>query len=155
MIQTVWKSDDTQNITEDIVESFAEESRPKIRNNIRAFLNSASVMHLDFKTKGNVDVPHFNIYATGQFILDDDVWFYLRESLATLPYASPMHGRGSTVTSPSNCGICHGVDHPTEMCKFPGKDGWNGPTRETLAESSPQNRGKYSSSTCNYRQTRF
>ena len=57
MIQSVWQSKDAQNIIDDIVESFAEECRPEIRNSIQTFLNSAYLKRLNFKTRGKCRCP--------------------------------------------------------------------------------------------------
>ena len=138
MIKAIWKGKEVQSMIENIIESFDEESRTDVANNIQAFLNSVHIKRLNFKNKGNIIVPRFNVYAEGAFISDDDTWFHLRESLANLTYATPMQGRGTTIISPSNCGICHGIDHPTGMCEFPERDGWNGPTRKSISEASNQ-----------------
>lgn len=155
MVETVWQSNDTQTIADGIVEAYDEESRTETRSKIQDFLNSVKVKRLDFKIKGEIEAPRFNVYADGQLIDDDDVWLFLRESLASLPYTSPMHGHGNTVISPSKCGICHGVDHPTGMCEFPEKEGWKGPTKDTIEMASSQNGGNNSRGTRNNRQTKF
>ena len=141
MVKNIWGSKDAQQITDNIVDSFTEECHVELRNNIQAFLNSLQVNRLIFTTKEQNEVPRYNIYAKGEFILDDDVWLHLRESLANLPYTSYMQGRGHAVIAPSNCGICHGVDHPTSLCEFPGRKGWNGPTSKTIGDAYKQNGG--------------
>ena len=140
-VKTVWQSTEAQNLIEDVAETFDEDSRHEIRNNIQAFLNSSYIKCLKFKQKGNIEVPRFNIYADSQLIHDDNIWSFLRESLAALTYKTPMQSCATTEISPSHCSICHGVDHPTGMCEFPQLEGWNGPTRDDTT-NRPQNGGK-------------
>ena len=128
VVKTVWQGHEAQKVINDVVDSF---SCPSIRDKIHAFLRSVYIKRLNFRTKGNVEAPRFNVYADSRFIPDDDMWFNLRKSLANLPYTTLMLGRGTTEISPSTCSICHGVDHPTGMCKFPKMEGWNGPTHKT------------------------
>jgi hypothetical protein len=154
MIKAIWTNNAAQ-IIEDIVETLEEDCQDETKDNITSFLDSVFITRLKFKTKGDIEVPRFNVYADGQLIPNDDVWFYLRETLASLPYTSPMLGRGQTVIAPSTCQICHGVDHPTGMCKFPEIKGWNGPTRESIANSSLQNGDRFYRGTRNLRQSKF
>jgi len=155
MVKIAWEGNTIQNIIEDIVKSFDEDCQTIIRTNIHQFLCSIQVKRLDFKTKGKVEAPRFNIYADGQFILDDNDWFHLRESLANLPYASPMQGRATTELSPATCSICHGVDHPTGMCDFQKMDDWNGPTSDSIAMNSPQFGDRNRCGPCTNRNFRF
>ena len=155
MVKATLQSNSAQNLVDDITEFFTENCQPEIRNNIQDFLNSVYIKRLNYKSKGRVELPRFNVYAKAKFIPDDDVWFYLRETLSKLPYGSPMQGRGITEIAPSTCGICHGVDHPSGLCEFQELEGWNGPTSESLAKTAPQDEGKFSRGPHNYRQTRY
>lgn len=138
IVKSTWQSVETQKLINDIIDSFIEDNHSELRNNINAFLISAHIKRLNYRAKGNIEVPRFNVYADSQFILDDDVWFHLRNTLANLTYKSPMQGQGTTVIPLSTCTICHGVDHPTGMCDFPNIEGWNGPTRESLGNTQLQ-----------------
>jgi len=155
MIQNTWQSEATEALINDIVDTFEEDSCPGIRSDILSFLNSVSIKHLKFRTKGNIVVPHFNIYADGRLISDDDAWSYLRDSLAMLSYTSPMQGKGYSDISPFNCGICHRVDHPTGMCEFPQKEAWHSPTCDSVTKSLPFIEGRYNRGPRNNRQSRF
>lgn len=132
VVKATWQSTVAQNLINDIIDSYIEDDRPELRNDITAFLLSAYIKRLNFRSKGNIEMPRFNIYADSQFIPDDDLWFLLRNTLVSLTYKSPMQGRGTPDITPSTCGICHGIDHLTGMCEFPDMDGWNGPTRESI-----------------------
>jgi hypothetical protein len=151
MVKATWKNNGAE-IIEDLSENSEEEHRDETRDRIQSFLDSVHIKRLNFQAKGKIDVPRFNVYADGQLILDDDVWFYLRKTLASLTYTSPMLGRAHTAITPCTCAICHGVDHPTGMCEFPEKKGWNGPTVESI--ESQQNKGNPNRSTRNSRQLR-
>jgi len=155
MVKATWQSNDAQNIVEDIVEAFNEDCHPEIKGNIQSFLTSVSIKRLKFKTKGGINAPHFNIYADGNFILDDDIWVHLRESLAMLPYAASMQGLGTTEIPHTPCAICHGIDHPTGMCGFLKVVGWNGPTPKTITLATQQNEGRYGCGGCNNNQIRL
>jgi hypothetical protein len=156
MVKNTWQSEATDSIINDIINTFTEDSHLNAKADILTFLNSVSIKHLKFKTKGNIEVLHFNIYANSKLISDNDVWFYLCNSLTTLPYTTPMQGKGSTNISPFTCGICHRVDYPTGMCKFPKKDTWHGPTCDTVIKPSLPFLGeRYNCSLYNNRQPRF
>ncbi|KAN0105477.1 hypothetical protein V8E52_011003, partial [Russula decolorans] len=68
MVQTIWQGNDIQNLISDITDSFDDDSCSKVRNNILVFLNSVYIKRLKFRTKGNVEVPRFNIYANGELV---------------------------------------------------------------------------------------
>jgi hypothetical protein len=137
MVKATWQGNAAQNIIKEIAETFEDSCRTEVQNNLQEFLDSVKIKRLKFRTKGNVEVPRFNIYTNGQLIPDDEIWFNICDSLAKLTYASPMQGQGYTEASPSTCNICHGVDHPTSMCKFPEIEGWFGPTRDSVGRAPP------------------
>lgn len=152
VVKTVWQGHEAQKLINGVIDSF---SCPNIRDNIHAFLRSVYIKRLNFRTKGNVEAPRFNVYADSRFIPDDDIWFNLRKSLANLPYTTPMLGRGTAEISPSTCSICHGVDHPTGMCEFPEMEGWNGPTHKTKRMTPYQYGDRNRCGTRSARQMRF
>lgn len=88
------------------------------------FLDSASVKHLDIKSQGGKDDPHFNIYAKGDIIDDDETWLQLKKYLRNRNYKTMLIGTGSA-TEDFVCNICHGHDHPGGLCPFPRIPGWN------------------------------
>ena len=47
------------------------------QNFIQTFLASVKVTHLDIRTRGNALQRHFNVYATGSEVNNDEVWLYL------------------------------------------------------------------------------
>ena len=77
LVKSVWQSNKAQIIIEDIIEAINKDLCPKVRGNIQNFLNSIYLKHLNFKIKGNIDIPCFNIYADGQHILNNEIWIYV------------------------------------------------------------------------------
>ena len=88
------------------------------------FLESATVRHLDIKSQGGKDDPHFNIYTNGDLIDDDESWLQLKKYLRNRNYKTTLIGTG-TATDNFVCNICHGHDHPGGLCPFPRIPGWN------------------------------
>ena len=132
MVRAVWRHNDIANLINAISKSFSEDAHAEVKASITAFLDSVTIARLDIKSSGDTLQPHFNVYANGSIIGNDDLWIYLCEYLATRIYASPMQGLGTTKISPYHCGLCHSVDHPRGLCPFPVIPGWNGPgTRPT------------------------
>jgi hypothetical protein len=127
MVRSVWLGDEVLDVVDAISETFPEDTRTQVKSTILEFLNSVRVSLLEVKTVGDILQPHFNVYATGSLISNDDVWLYLRKFLAGCKYGSPTHGVGTTIITPFQCTICHGVDHPKGLCPFPKIPGWNGP----------------------------
>ncbi|KAH9025096.1 hypothetical protein EDB85DRAFT_1894024 [Lactarius pseudohatsudake] len=88
--------------------------------------NSVTVQHLDIRSGGGREDPHFNVYANGELIEDDETWLELRDHLRSRPYKSPLYGHGKAKREEFTCSLCHGRDHPRGLCKFPQIPGWNG-----------------------------
>jgi hypothetical protein len=141
MVHTVWQSEEIHVLSDTITEVFPEDDRAAAKTSIRAFINSVRITHLDIKSSGNTLQPHFNVYASGNKIENDDVWMYLRNYLASCTYGSPLHGEGTTKLTPFHCAVCHGVDHPRGLCPFPATPGWNGPGTRTYTNNNTNRRG--------------
>ena len=45
------------------------------------FLESATVRRLDIRSQGGRENPHFNVYANGDIIEDNETWVQLRKYL--------------------------------------------------------------------------
>ena len=88
------------------------------------FLESATVRFLDIKSQGGKDDPHFNVYANGDLIEDDEMWLQLKQYLRNRTYKTMFIGSGRA-TEDFVCKICHGHDHPGGLCPFPRLPGWN------------------------------
>ncbi|KAH9017331.1 hypothetical protein EDB83DRAFT_2321061 [Lactarius deliciosus] len=58
-------------------------------------ITSVTVRHLDVRSGGGREDPHFNIYANGELIEDDETWLELRDHLRSRPYKTPLHGYAS------------------------------------------------------------
>jgi hypothetical protein len=127
MVTKVWQSDEVCAISDTIANAFPEEARDEIIFSIYTFLSSVRVTFLDYRTSGNILRPHFNVYASGDKLDNDDAWLYLRSFLASRTYGTAMHGEATTSLAPFDCGLCHGRDHPRGLCPFPAIPGWNGP----------------------------
>lgn len=90
------------------------------------FLESATVRHLDIRNQGGRENPHFNVYANGDLIEDDETWLQLRKYLRNRTYKTMVIGTGKALQDDFVCSLCHGHDHPRGLCPFPQIPGWNG-----------------------------
>src|SRR5258708_17411141 len=90
--------------------------------------NKLKVCMLDTKGPSGASAPTFNIYIKGDLIPQDGLWCHLCNFLAVQEYALPFQDPGFASTNLFHCSICHSVDHPHGLCKFPSINGWNGPT---------------------------
>ena len=88
------------------------------------FVETATVRFLDIKSPGGKSDPHFNIYANGDLIDDDETWLQLRDYLRNRTYKTMLIGTGKAIKD-FVCNICHGHDHPAGLCPFPRIPGWN------------------------------
>ncbi|KAI9434620.1 hypothetical protein H4582DRAFT_2080635 [Lactarius indigo] len=98
-------------------------------NQMLEFLDSVTVVHLDVRSGGGKEDPHFNIYANGEAIDDVETWLELREYLRSRVYKSTLYGQGRVKKEDFVCSLCHGRDHPRGLCPFPQIPGWNGGNR--------------------------
>ena len=105
------------------------------------FLGSATVHRLDIRSQGGRENPHFNVYANGDIIDDDETWLQLRKYLRNRSYKSMVIGTGRVLQEDFVCSLCHGHDHPRGLCPFPQIPGWNGgghlPKRQQRISASP------------------
>ena len=113
-----------------------DEEQQEWNDQMTGFLESATVRYLDIKGQGGRAIPHFNVYANGDIIEDDETWLQLRKYLRNRVYKTTTIGTGRTVREDFVCGLCHGHDHPRGLCPFPHVQGWNGGNR---APKRPRN----------------
>ncbi|KAH9044209.1 hypothetical protein EDB84DRAFT_1436104 [Lactarius hengduanensis] len=106
--------------------AFREENQQDRLNQILEFLDSAVVRHLNIRCGGGREDPHFNVFADGEAIEDEDTWLELRKYLRSRVYKTSLFGRGKALPEDYNCSLCHGRDHPRGLCSFPQIPGWNG-----------------------------
>ena len=86
---------------------------------IQAFVDSVDVIKIDYKLEKGRPTPVYNVYASGYFIRTPKLWTKIRDYLAVLKYSDPKIGRATVEIALFDCKICHGVDHPRGLCKFP------------------------------------
>jgi hypothetical protein len=127
-VHSVWQSDFIQSSIDCITDDSSESLDVETKSSLRDFLASVHVTFLNIKEAGDILVPHFNIYAPGSKIANDDLWTLLRKFLSDLTYTDAVLGVGTTDISPFYCSLCHGIDHPRGLCPLPNTPGWNGPT---------------------------
>lgn len=104
----------------------SQEDQQNRFNEIIEFLELASVRHLDVRSKGGQENPHYNIYADREIIQNNKTWLELRKFLRGRLYKSNYHGDGKATSTNFICSLCHGHDHPRGLCAFPHIQGWNG-----------------------------
>ncbi|KAI9463395.1 hypothetical protein F5148DRAFT_1150290 [Russula earlei] len=137
----VWTDNVTRDFIHNTINSFEPPDRPDVASSIQQFLNAVRISYLELKSSGGNLSPHFNVYSSGHLIAQDDLWFTLRDFLASRTYTTSLQGDGDNVTTPFHCGVCHGVDHPRGLCPFPGIKGWNGPKLRPNTANAPTRGG--------------
>ena len=141
-----WEDPATTNLIRTLA-SYApsQDEQQEWNNQMRDFLESATVKHLNIKSQGGRENPHFNVYANGDIIEDDETWLQLQKYLRNRLYKSLLIGTGKTLREDFVCGLCHGHDHPRGLCPFPQIPGWNGggrlPRRPEQASANPYGHG--------------
>ena len=70
------------------------------QNFIQNFLASVRVTHLDIRTHGSAKQCHFNVYATGSEVNNDEVWLYLCDLTLTSRVYVTKQGQGTTLQLP-------------------------------------------------------
>jgi len=124
----IWDDPNTQEELKNIIINMTPfEERVNTHLATIAFLASLNMKILKAKGTGDVLIPHFNIYTNRDLIKSDELWMWIRDSLATKTYHDFLQGKGSTKVRPFTCAIYHGIDHLRGLCEFPLIEGWNGP----------------------------
>ena len=65
---------------------------------------------------------------------EEDTWYAIRDAFRTAKLGTDISGHPTPYTKPMKCGICHGVDHDTSMCKFPRAPEWSGPKNDSRSD---------------------
>ena len=122
----VWKDRTTTTFFDELVLRAPDDKKQAVTNGILDFIKSTEIQRLDIKKeKGKLD-PHFNVYARGQFLTSDALWYEIKAFLKGRSYKSSECGKGKVKTENFYCRLCHGCDHPRGLCPFPKLPGWNG-----------------------------
>lgn len=122
-----------------------EEEQQNRFGEILDFMESVRVTHLDVRSGGGLEDPHYNVYANGELITHNQTWLELRKYLRGRIYKSNYHGDGKAKREDFICSLCHAHDHPRGLCAFPHLIGWNGggrnPKKPSPSEqfNTPQN----------------
>ena len=116
----------------------SQEEKQVWNSQMNNFLKSVSVRHLDIRSQGGRENPHFNVYARGDLIEDDETWLQLRRYLRNRTYKTMVVGTGKALQEDFVCGLCHGHDHPRGLCPFPHVPGWNGGGRFPIRPELPE-----------------
>jgi hypothetical protein len=103
---------------------------------INRFINSIDIKHLEIKTEGGRDDPHFNVYTNSSLLSNAEMWMETQNFLHRRTYRSSILGHGQVILDKFHCHLCHGKDHPKGLCPFPKIPGWKGPKRPIRPESS-------------------
>ncbi|KAH7928645.1 hypothetical protein BV22DRAFT_1044444 [Leucogyrophana mollusca] len=141
IVRNVWNDEVSQHDIEQILSYAYDLSSEGIYEAKIRLLTSIEIERLDFKEKGSIPAPRYNVMAQSP-TTDPEVWTRLRVYLRELPYPSPIDGIGHFEDSFSPCGLCHSVAHPRGLCPFPNIPNWfgGGHTKETVkAKETPSN----------------
>jgi hypothetical protein len=127
MILSKWNQEHAQVTLAAITREAESKEKTPTKPNIQAFLATVEVRRIEV-IENDILTPLFNIYAEGALIQDEDIWTKIRKTLAQLTYDSTKSGNAEVNLAPYDCNICHGVDHPRGLCKYPSLPGWKGPS---------------------------
>jgi hypothetical protein len=138
-----WNDNVTTAFFEDLVLQAPDNEKKAVTNGILNFIKSTEVRHLDVKKEGGKLDPHFNVYAHGQYLTSDTLWYEIKAFLKGRSYKSTACGKGRTKMDNFYCRLCHGCDHPRGLCPFPKIPGWNSGRHRAPKpdESDPPTRG--------------
>ncbi|KAF8256656.1 hypothetical protein EI94DRAFT_1836746 [Lactarius quietus] len=126
-IAEVWGDQRTLTLIRELADlAQTQEEAQEWHDQMQRFLESATVQYLGIRGQGGIEKPHFNVYANGELIEDDEIWDELRKSLRGRVYRTMTIGTGRPLVEDFICGLCHGHDHPRGLCPFPKVPGWNG-----------------------------
>ena len=126
-IGETWNDSITNNFIHKLINATPNKEEQQDRlSEIVEFLESATVRHLDVRSEGGQENPHYNVYADGEVIQNNKTWLELRRFLRNRIYRSNYHGDGKATDMDFICSLCHGHDHPRGLCAFPHIPGWNG-----------------------------
>lgn len=137
-IMEIWNNDASVKFFDALVLQTQVQDRIMVANGIRNFLNSTYVKRLDTKKEGGKPDPHYNVYANGQLIPSDALWYEIRSFLKGRVYKSSECGRGKAKEKNYSCGLCHGCDHPRGLCPLPTVPGWNGGRNRTPPQNTQE-----------------
>ncbi|KAJ7429922.1 hypothetical protein B0H11DRAFT_2264661 [Mycena galericulata] len=90
---------------------------------------SIHVLPLELRST-NGTFTAWNVYVTPHTD-NEDVFEELRGIVSRLVVNTPFNGQAHIYRA-LFCHICHGTDHPTNLCPYPYYPGWMGPTPETI-----------------------
>jgi hypothetical protein len=122
-----WNNQNSENFLASVRQTLPEALHPRVETTLQNIADSLKVKMLDTKDPGDASAPTFNIYIQANLIPDDGLWCLLRNHYTSQKYALPFQQPGSTSATLFYCTICHSVDHPRGLCRFPAIEGWNGP----------------------------
>ncbi|KAI0054773.1 hypothetical protein BV25DRAFT_1922385 [Artomyces pyxidatus] len=88
-------------------------------------LHSASVTCVQVKTLGDKPAHRFNVVAETRTLAHEDHWWMLVDTLQSIEYKCPLNGT-AVIMPHVYCSLCHAIDHPRGLCKYPLLRGWNG-----------------------------
>jgi hypothetical protein len=87
VIAQTWRGNTSSTYLKEVINQFPKgEERDQIEREILAFLNLTYICHLDYKNKGGIPNPFFNIYANRDLIKSADLWINIQNFLHMLPY---------------------------------------------------------------------
>ncbi|KAH8988114.1 hypothetical protein EDB86DRAFT_2831984 [Lactarius hatsudake] len=135
ILTTTWNDPITNALLQKLARKAPEPRQNNAMSKLVKFLESTVIQRLDIKTGGKDDT-HFNIYADGDIIEDDESWLELRKHLRSRQYKSNLFGEGTATKENYICGLCHAHDHPRGLCPFPTIPGWNGGGRNQTKPSN-------------------
>ena len=82
---------------------------------------------LDYQTRAGVPEPLVRVYMDSPTLHAGD-WNAFRDTIMGLAFGDDLTGNPAIFAGSLWCAICHGYDHPTELCPLLLIPGWNGPT---------------------------
>ena len=82
---------------------------------------------LEYQPRAGVTEPLVRIYMDSPTLHAGD-WNIFRDRIMGLAFGDDLTGNPAIFTGMLWCALCHGHDHPTDLCPLLAIPGWNGPT---------------------------
>ena len=136
----IWNDEATSGFFNRLVNQANDQEKQAVTDGILSFIKSTYVTRLDTKTEGGKRNPQYNVYANGQLIPNNSMWFEIKAFLKGRVYKSTDCGKGIVKEMNHKCGLCHGCDHPRGLCPFPKVKGWNGGRNRAIPINTQENR---------------
>jgi hypothetical protein len=122
LVSTTFSQDPIYSILADISASHSTLAALQPDERVKQITSSLQIDIFHVRSSGGSPRPIVNLYIDPPSDKDDN-WSRLLQIVSTTTYKDAFMGSG-TYHAGWSCGICHSVDHPSGLCKFPSLPHW-------------------------------